>query len=397
MRTPTAVKLDKQLDVRQRLKALDRWQEEWRKQDTFFATQIAAMEENPSQIDLQKAAEIGRLRRRLELQQVRIPFEIPVEIIQEMGYEALHRELVTQYTQLSKAERLLWLNNFLFLLTPELRELKEKIARVRGWRSGGQQRNFLLGGDTGTGKSTFLDWFYSHFIPEVQRDRNYVPIVHIDAPEGNSPRFLLQRIIRGCGMNYLERDKEETLIMKVVYYFQRCGVELLIVDEVEHIKAHAVRRRLLEVSNLTLHVPIICASCEPHLWIEHDPEIAGRWNDYFRLHSYTGVRLQQLLSLINLLLPFPQSSFILPPSRNQESSETEENAKKVAFLEETTKGLLRDLMPLLTEASKEAIQRDLPCLDLGILERTWKKLKTKEAITARKKLQQEKSQDRRGT
>lgn len=388
MKAPTATKLDKPLDVCRRLKDLAKWKKEWKEQDAFLDTQIMAMEENPSQVDLQKAAEISRLRRRLELQQVRVPFEIPIKTVKEIGYEALYRELVAQYTQRSKADRLLWLNNLLFLLTPELRELKDKIARVRGWRSGGQQRNFLLGGDTGTGKSTFLDWFDSHFIPEVQRERNHVPIVHIDAPEGTSPRFLLQRIIRGCGMNYLERDKEETLIMKVIYYFQRCGVELLIVDEVEHIKAHAVRRRLLEVSNLTLHVPIICASCEPHLWIEGDREIAGRWNDYFRLYPYTGVRLQQLLSLINLLLPFPQSSFILPPSGNQGSSETEDNAKKIAFLEETTKGLLRDLMPLLIEASKEAIQRDLPCIDLEILERTWKKLKTKEAIIARKNLQQ---------
>ncbi|HLV97243.1 MAG TPA: TniB family NTP-binding protein [Ktedonobacterales bacterium] len=384
METPAATKLDTQINVRQRLKDLAIWQEEWKNHNAFFDMLIGAMEENPSQIDLQRAAEISRLRRRLELQQVRIPFEIPVETIKEMGYAALHRDLVTQYTQLTKADRLLWLNNLLFLLTPELRELKDKIARVRGWRSGGQQRNFLLGGDTGTGKTTFLDWFDSHFIPEVERERNHVPIIHIDAPEGTSPRFLLQRIIRGCGMNYLERDNEETLLMKVVYFFQRCGVELLIVDEVEHIKAHSVRRRLLEVSNLTLHIPIICASCEPHLWIEGDSEIAGRWNDYVRLHPYTGIRFQQLLSLINLLLPFPQSSFILPSARNQGSSDKEGNIKKTAFLEEVTKGLLRDLMPLLIEASKEAIQRDLPCLDLELLELTWKKIRTKEAVQSYK-------------
>src|SRR5579871_3181800 len=137
METPAATKLDTQINVRQRLKDLAIWQEEWKNHNAFFDMLIGAMEENSSQIDLQRAAEISRLRRRLELQQVRIPFEIPVETIKEMGYAALHRDLVTQYTQLTKADRLLWLNNLLFLLTPELRELKDKIARVRGWRSGG--------------------------------------------------------------------------------------------------------------------------------------------------------------------------------------------------------------------------------------------------------------------
>lgn len=396
MKAPAAATIDEHLDVGQRVKDLSRWRNKWKKEDRFLAEQIAAMDENPSQVDLQKSAEIARLRRRLELQQVRVPFEVPVELIKKMGYEAILRALVAQYAQLSKADRLLWLNNLLFLLTSELRDLREKVARTLAWHAGGQQRNFLLGGDTGTGKSTFLYWFSSHFIPEVLKEYNHVPVIHIDAPEGSSPRFLLQRIIRGCGMNYLERDNEEVLTLKAIYFFQRCLVELLIVDEVEHIKAHAVRRRLLDLSNLTFHVPIICASCEPHKWIEGDAEIAGRWNDYFRLHPYTGVQLQQLLSLINLLLPFPQSSFPFPSSENQGSAEIEDNAKKVTFLQETTKGLLRDLMPLLTEASKEAIQNDLPCLDLGLLERTWKKLKTEEAIKARRKLQLEQSQEPRG-
>lgn len=388
MQSLTTALIDTGLNVSERLKNLAKWQKEWEEQAKFFDMLIEAMADPPSYFDLQKAAEIARLRRRLELQQVRIPFEIPVKTIKEIGgFGPVRQLLVNQYAQLTNAERLLWLNNLLFLMTPELRDLNEKIARVRAWRSGGQQRNFLLGGDTGTGKSTFLCWYNSHFLPTVQRTRNHVPVVHIDAPEGKSARFLLQRIISACGINYVESENEEQLTKKILLYFQRCGVELLIVDEVEHIKAHSVRRRLLDLSNLAYHVPIICASCQPEDWIEGDSEIAGRWNDYVRLHPYTGIRLQLLLSLIDLLLPFPKSSFIDSSSGDQASPEKKSTDEKVAFLEEKTKGLLRDLMPLLTEASKEAIEKGMPSLDLDLLQRTWKKMRTQEAIKARRQSQ----------
>jgi hypothetical protein len=110
-------------------------------------------------------------------------------------------------------------------------------------------------------------------------------------------------------MNYLQRDKEEDLLQKLSTFFQQCGVEVVIIDEVEHIKSYGVRRRVLEISNMTYGVPIICASCQPHLWVASDPEIAGRWNDYVRLEQYAGKRLVQLLVFINLLLPFTEESF----------------------------------------------------------------------------------------
>jgi hypothetical protein len=95
----------------------------------------------------------------------------------------------------------------------------------------------------------------------------------------------------------------------LVLFVQRCGVELLIVDEVEHITQPGLRRRLLELSNLT-GVPIVCASCNPVAWTIGDAEIQGRWNDYFALTQLTGPRLDAFLSLLDLLLPFDADSHL---------------------------------------------------------------------------------------
>ena len=96
----------------------------------------------------------------------------------------------------------------------------------------------------------------------------------------------------------------------------------MIVDEVEHIKSYGVRRRLLEVSNMTYGIPIICASCDPHLWTLGDTEVAGRWNDYFRLELYKAMRLKQLLVYINLLLPFTEESFVASDQGNSKKMVT---------------------------------------------------------------------------
>ena len=379
--------IDDKIDVRHRLQLLLEWQNSWKEQVRFLDQKIGAMDkESLRDIDLQKAAEIDSLRRRIELQQVKVPFEISPEIIKAVGYGKLRKHLVEQFVQLSKEERLLWMNNFLFIMTPDIRKLNDKIGRIRAYRSFGQQRNFLLGGLSGMGKTTYLDWFTSNYIPSVERERNYVPIIKMDAPEGSSVKELLRRMIVACGANYLERDTEGKLLQKVSFFFQRCGVEVVIIDEVEHIKSRSVRRRVLEVSNMTYHIPIICASCEPHMWVEGDSEVEGRWNDYFRLEPYTGKRLEQLLSFLNLLLPFAQNSFLRPApkkriasSKETNTSEQENDSAEVAFIEEVTKGKLGNIMLLIREASKDAIVQDLPYLNKDLLQKTWGNIQTRPA------------------
>jgi hypothetical protein len=379
MTTPIILSLDDKFDVRKRLQDLAQWQEEWRIQEAYLDQLIAAIGDSTKEIDIQKSAEIGILRNRLELQQVRIPLEISPETTMALGYGKLRQHMVTQFVQLTPGERLQWLNNFLFIMTPDLRRLNDKILRTRRYRSFGQRRNFLLGALSGMGKTTFLRWFVSHYLAQEERERNRVPIIMIDAPEGTSPKPLFQRIIRSCGANYLERDTEERLINKTAHFFQRCGVEVLIIDEVEHIKYHSVRRRLLELSNMTHHVPIICSSCEPHKWIENDPEIESRWNDYFRIERYTGERLKQLLVYVNLLLPLPQNSFLSSDPKKKASAEGERKNAAIAYVQRVTRGKLGNIMLLIREATRTAIEDQLPCLDEALLKRTWDNIQTKPA------------------
>jgi hypothetical protein len=371
-----AVQTDMELDVGQRLAQLEAWRAAWQQEDARLAQRLETLEPGRP-LDLQRGVQIASLRRRLSLQLVKQPLEISAEAVRLVGYPALRQHLGAQFAGLTQAQRLLWLNNFLFILTPDLRQLSDKIFRVRAHHALGQQRNFLLGGPSGMGKTTYLNWLALNERPVVERDRNRVPVIKIDAPVSNhTPKPLFQRILMECGATYTASDNEEVLLMKLVLYLQRCRTELLIVDEVEHITRPDLRRRVLEISNLTHGLPIVCASCHPLRWIEGDVEVQGRWNDYFELRQYTGQRLRQLLAFLELLLPFTGDAFLASHAVLPQTKEGKQTDGPARLIEQWTGGILRDIMLLVLEASARAIRRDMSHLTPLLLEETWRDIQT---------------------
>ncbi len=301
---------------------------------------------------------------------VKEPLTIPEHVLKSLGVRGIREQFAQQFVSVTKEERLLWLNSFLFFMTADLRQLDAKITHVRTYRSLGQRRNFLLGGESGMGKTTYLDWLIFNHLPVSEKERNRVPIIGILAPVSNqTARPLLWRMILECGHTFVRNDNEEILLMKLALYLQKCGVELMVIDEIQHIKRPELKRRVLEVSNMVPGIPIICASCHPIEWTEGDAEVKGRWNDFFQLKQYTGTRLDDLLATIELFLPFSQDSYL--------SVRTLEGGPgPAALIEQWTGGILRDIMILIRDGCRRAIEQSSPCLDPQTLSVTWKDIQT---------------------
>jgi hypothetical protein len=364
--------VDENFDVRRRLAQMREWKDEWLREDEQLKARIRTLSPN-KRLDIQRGDQIGILRKRLKTRIVREPLEVAGKA--GGSYKDIRKNLREQFVVLPREEKLLWLDNFIFMMTPDLWELHDKVKNVLGYQSIGQQRNFLLGGPSGMGKTTYLNWLAALNLPVVEESRNYVPVIKVDAPVSNkTPRALLQRMILECGLTYLQGDTEEDLNQKLALYFQQCGVVLILIDEVEHISHPDMQRRVLDLSNRTQGVPIICASCNPTTWVMGNDEVAGRWNDFFELPQYTGERLSHLLAFIELLLPFTQPSHLALHTLMERSREVDGPAK---FIELTTGGILRDIMILIRDASRRAIENNLPCLTPDLLEKTWKGIQRK--------------------
>ena len=367
--------LDLELSVPQRLSQLQSWTAIWQAEDEQLQQRV--MNLNPArQHEVLLGSQIASLRRRLAFQVAQTPIYLDPEAVRQVGIAPLRQHLVSQYAILGPAERHLWLTNLFFLLTPTLRALSEKLETIRHYRRLGQQRCFLLGGVSGMGKSSLLNWYAVNYLPTVQSQRNHVPVVKIDAPVNNrSPKPLFERILLACGATALSGNEEHYLHL-LALYFQQCGVELLIVDEVEHIIQPALRRRLLELSNLT-GVPIVCASCNPIAWTAGDEEIQGRWNDYFELTQFTGPRLDAFLSLLELLLPFREDGQL--GCREIHHGQTVV-AGPASYIEQWTDGIVREVMALVIDACDKALSVQAPCLTLEILHQAWRDVKRAKVV-----------------
>ena len=367
----TTTPLDTSLDVGRRLAQLRAWQTEWYQIDRSLEEQLLQFDDTKLH-ELQQSSHVSNLRRRMEMMLVKEPLTIPEHVLKSLGVRGIREQFAQQFVSLTKEERLLWLNSFLFFMTADLRQLDAKITHVRTYRSLGQRRNFLLGGESGMGKTTYLDWLIFNHLPVSEKERNRVPIIGIQAPVSNqTARPLLWRMILECGHTFVRNDNEEILLMKLALYLQKCGVELMVIDEIQHIKRPELKRRVLEVSNMVPGIPIICASCHPIEWTEGDAEVKGRWNDFFQLKQYTGTRLDDLLATIELFLPFSQDSHL-------SSREVEGSPGPAARIEKWTGGILRDIMILIRDACRRAIERDDASLQQEILEATWKDIQTKQ-------------------
>jgi len=372
-----ALNLDLDLNVAQRLDDLKSWTADWRREDHRLQQQVASLDPN-RRTDVLRGSQIASLRRQLAMQITHQPLYLDPEVVRRAGFTALRQRLAAQYAQLSVAERYLWLTNLHFLLTPSLQALIGKLDTIRRYRSLGQQRCFLVGGVSGAGKSSLLNWYAVNYLPVVQARRNHVPVVKIDAPVSNrSPKPLFQRMLLACGAATLRGDEEHYLQL-LELYFQQCGVELLIVDEVEHITQPGLRRRLLELSNLT-GVPIVCASCNPIGWTAGDAEIQGRWNDCFELTQFTGARLDAFLTMLDLLLPFEQDGHL--GLREVSDSQAKKTLTGPAhYIEQWTDGILREIMVLLMDACFKALSTGQPRLTLDLLNQAWRDIKRAKVV-----------------
>src|SRR5258706_15705986 len=114
--------VDEKFDVRQRLAQLGEWNEEWLRKDERQKARLRKLSPK-KRLDIQRGDQIGIFRKRLKMRLIREPLEIAAE--PKIGYKDIRQNLVEQFTSLPKEMKLLWLDNFIFIMTPDLWELHE--------------------------------------------------------------------------------------------------------------------------------------------------------------------------------------------------------------------------------------------------------------------------------
>lgn len=370
------------LDPQRRLEQIKQCRSEWVVEDLQLKKRLQALDPQiPA--SREQGLQIVDLRRRRKFKRFAAPVELTPEI-RQMGFKQVRSQLVPYFTRWSKTDRLLWLENFRFIVTPALREFAEAIASLRTERQNGmgQDENVILGEESGMGKSLFLEYICFMNAQQVEPKKNFVPVVKFDASEGNKApwdRDLYHRITLEYGRvlpDLGERELFETAYLLI----NQCGTEVIIIDRAQNLQTPEMRRRVLELSNYCKDVTFICASTEPYRFTDGDPEIASRWQRSFILQPYTGERLQDLLVLIELLLPFTNESQLYVRDVKADSGKKETLPGPAQLIENWTGGNLKEITRLIWTASRQAILDDEPNIGLIFLTNIWKQIQNQRGV-----------------
>src|SRR2546429_3284725 len=140
-------------------------QNEYFSEDEQLQVRLRQLDGN-NPLDVQRGHQIGQLRKILILKQVREPLKVVLRSDQQSSrLKSVRQNLVRQFASLSKMDRLRWLDNFLFIMTPDLLRLHKKVLEHCALDQG---CHFLLSAPSGMGKTTYLNWLVALNLPGVE-------------------------------------------------------------------------------------------------------------------------------------------------------------------------------------------------------------------------------------
>lgn len=118
---------------------------------------------------------------------------------------------------------------------PEFTLAIREIARLhkRG-KEVGVAESLLLVAQSGTGKSTVLQYYEKKFLRNETARGTRIPVLRVDTPESPSVKTLAEAILFAMGDPAAAKGTASAKTNRIIHFFKVCGVELLFIDEFQH-------------------------------------------------------------------------------------------------------------------------------------------------------------------
>lgn len=107
---------------------------------------------------------------------------------------------------------------------------------------GQQRRAYRYLHQSGTGKSTCAKILRNHVEAQDGRDPTKKPVLHVTLSTTGTPKSLASSILDALGDNYSTRGEAELLLRRVRMALKELGVEILIIDELNHFRLKSLQK-----------------------------------------------------------------------------------------------------------------------------------------------------------
>lgn len=172
----------------------------------------------------------------------------------------------------------------IYLPYPRHTQMQLAIDRVRlhGTKARGQpMRGLRVLGPTGSGKTTGIEEYNAHLVRSGRYGERRKPLLYIRLRKKTTVNQVLRSILRKFGDRYASRLNAEELHEQVANCIRRAGVELIVLDECQHLKN--LSNDSLEVTDQfkvflddSISPVVFVGTYEAQPMFEANPELCGR-------------------------------------------------------------------------------------------------------------------------
>lgn len=160
-------------------------------------------------------------------------------------------------------------------------------------RTSGRGSGLLITGPSGAGKTVLVSSYSSQFLPESTLGRTKIPVLLVTVPSSPTSNSLSEAILIALGYPKASRGSGPQKTLIIHEFFQRCDVELLILDEFQHlfyaptiVHFRDVTDWLKNLISLTNVAVVACGLPEAQSVVDANEQLARRFSARFTLSPF---------------------------------------------------------------------------------------------------------------
>ncbi len=217
----------------------------------------------------------------------------------------------------------------IFIQNPQLTDIIDDISDCREFSDGIHEPDcMIVVGDTGAGKTTLIDKYLAKNPRSDTNDGSVIPILSTSLPPNATPITASEQLLSDLGdpLAFSRGNDPVKIAQEVSDLMTSCGVELIIIDEFQHMIDRKSKQILhsaadwLKMLIVRSKIPVVLFGM-PYsvLILEANNQLAGRFElqhtlEPFRLNNKENRALYKtFLTMLDDALPFHESSALASP------------------------------------------------------------------------------------
>lgn len=270
---------------------------------------------------------------------------------------------VRSWLELSDDERIFQMNGDHWIGYPQALDVLERMEGLLKHPRISRMPNLLLIGKTNNGKTQILKRFRQlHSASDnIGGEAVSCPVLYVETPPVPDEKRLYMEILDGLFAKYSMSDSPSKLFANVKDKFERVGVRMLIIDELNKMLAGSMakqRQFLTVIRHLSnqLQVPLVCAGTEDAVRaVQTDPQISNRLIPIILPRWSMDADFRRLLSSWEKVLPLRHPSGL---------------SEKTLALDiwSRSEGTIGEVVTLLKASARHAILSQRELIDSDVLD-----------------------------